>query len=103
MGFPIAGFQDQCLKPLGHASREEEANCIRRPRMEVRLTAPVNPPVCPQVNPARRQAHRLPRRVPPTSRTMNAKTRRQLEILREVLVALVVLVSVGAAALLAQA
>jgi hypothetical protein len=34
---------------------------------------------------------------------MNAKTRRHLEILREVLVALVVLVSVGAAALLAQA
>lgn len=34
---------------------------------------------------------------------MNAKTRRQLEILREVLVALVVLASVGAAALLAQA
>ena len=34
---------------------------------------------------------------------MNAKTRRQLEILREVLVALVVLFSVGAAALLAQA
>lgn len=34
---------------------------------------------------------------------MNAKTRRHLEILREVLVALVVLFSVGAAALLAQA
>ena len=34
---------------------------------------------------------------------MNAKTRRHLEILREVLVALVVLCSVGAAALLAQA
>lgn len=34
---------------------------------------------------------------------MNAKTRRQLEILREVLVALVVVASIGAAALLAQA
>lgn len=27
MGSPIAGFQDQCLKPLGHASLSEEANC----------------------------------------------------------------------------